>query len=64
MLVLSRKVGEGIVVDERIVVRVERISENRVRLSFEGINGTTGTFPVRRQELPPKKTKKKRKVVV
>ncbi len=35
MLVLSRKCGETIVIDDRIRVTVERIQGGRVRLSIE-----------------------------
>lgn len=35
MLVLSRKCGETIVIDDRIRVTVEAIEGGRVRLSFE-----------------------------
>ncbi len=35
MLVLSRKCGETIVIDDRIRVRVETIAGGRVRLSIE-----------------------------
>src|SRR4051812_18653751 len=35
MLVLSRKLGEGIVIGDRIVVTVERLDNGRVRLGIE-----------------------------
>lgn len=35
MLVLSRKQGESIVIDDRIVVTVSRISGNRVTVGIE-----------------------------
>jgi carbon storage regulator len=35
MLVLSRKAGEAIVIGDRIEVRVQRVSRNRVRLVVE-----------------------------
>lgn len=34
MLVLSRKVGEQIIIDEKIVVRVLEIQGNRVRIGI------------------------------
>jgi carbon storage regulator len=35
MLVLSRKVGERVVIDGGIVVTVVRVQNNQVRLAFE-----------------------------
>lgn len=35
MLVLSRKVGEKLVLDDRIIVTVTRVSGNRVTLGIE-----------------------------
>jgi len=35
MLVLSRKAGEAIVIDNRIKVRVLQVSRSRVRLAIE-----------------------------
>jgi len=35
MLVLSRKVGESVVIDGRITVKVIAIRGNRIRLGFE-----------------------------
>jgi len=39
MLVLSRKVGERIMIEEGIVVLVTRISGNKVRLGIEAPDG-------------------------
>lgn len=36
MLVLGRRVGQAIVIDEKTVIRVEHISGRGVRLSFDG----------------------------
>jgi len=35
MLVLSRKVGQSIIIDSQIVISVERIRGNEVRLGIE-----------------------------
>ena len=35
MLILTRKVGEGVVLDEKITVRVIEISKGVVRLGFD-----------------------------
>ena len=48
MLVLSRKVGEAIVLDNQIIVRVVSITGNRVRLGIEAPTNVK----VRREELP------------
>lgn len=47
MLVLSRKVGQKIVIDERVTVTVTRISGNRVSIGIEAPPGCH----VRRSEL-------------
>jgi carbon storage regulator len=47
MLVLTRKVGERIVIDNRIVVEVLQVKGNRVRLGIEAPAGAT----ILRQEL-------------
>lgn len=41
MLVLSRKVGEGIVIDGRIRVHVVRVSSRRVRLVVDAPQSVT-----------------------
>jgi carbon storage regulator len=48
MLVLSRKVGERIILNNRIIVRVVAITGNRVRLGIEA----PPDVKVRRKELP------------
>jgi carbon storage regulator len=48
MLVLSRKKGEKIVVDERIVIEVVEIKNKQIRLGFEAEK----TIPIRRAEVP------------
>jgi carbon storage regulator len=47
MLVLTRKVGERIVIDNRIVVEVLQVKGNRIRLGIEAPAGAT----ILRQEL-------------
>jgi carbon storage regulator len=47
MLVLSRKIGERILLDNRIVVQVVQISGNRVRIGIEAPSDVA----VKRQEL-------------
>ncbi len=47
MLVLSRKVGQKIVIDERVTLTVTRISGNRVSIGIEAPPGVH----VRRSEL-------------
>jgi carbon storage regulator len=48
MLVLSRKVGEQIILDNQIIVRVVSITGNRVRLGIEA----PANVKIRREELP------------
>jgi carbon storage regulator len=48
MLVLSRKIGEQLVIDNRIIVRVVQINGNRVRLGIEAPQDVN----IRREELP------------
>lgn len=50
MLVLSRKLGETIVIDERISVTVQRIAGSRVTLSIEA----PAEVRVLRSELSPR----------
>ena len=49
MLVLSRKVGESVVIEGGVVVRVLATDGGRVRLGFEA----PAEVSVRRSELPP-----------
>jgi carbon storage regulator len=47
MLVLSRKVGERVIIDERIAITVVRIGPNAVRLGIEAPQ----EMNIRREEL-------------
>jgi carbon storage regulator len=47
MLVLTRKIGERIVIDNQIVIEVLQVKGNRVRLGIEAPAGAT----ILRQEL-------------
>jgi carbon storage regulator len=47
MLVLTRKIGERIVIDNQIVIEVLQVKGNRVRLGIEAPVGAT----ILRQEL-------------
>lgn len=49
MLVLSRKVGESIIIDNDITVTVVELSGNRVRLGIDAPQ----EVPIRRSELDP-----------
>lgn len=49
MLVLKRKVGEEVVINERMRIRIVRIDGNGCRLAFE----CPETDVIRRAELPP-----------
>ena len=61
MLVLSRKIGERIVINDQITVEVLQIVGNRVRL---GVTAPVGC-PILREELlgPPKIVEKKEPVL-
>ncbi|HBE90929.1 MAG TPA: transcriptional regulator [Candidatus Andersenbacteria bacterium] len=54
MLVLSRKIGEEIVIDEEVVVRVLKISGSRVQLGFIA----PPEIHIRRPEVPPRREKR------
>jgi carbon storage regulator len=49
MLVLSRKVGEEIVIDGEIRVSIVRVNGNRVRLGIQA----PADISIRRQDTPP-----------
>ncbi len=52
MLVLSRKLGEKIVIGDNVVVTVVKIDRNQIRI---GIEAPTD-IPVYRQEIAPNRT--------
>ena len=47
MLVLTRKLGEGIVIDDQITVTVLEVQGNQIRLGIEAPK----EIPIRREEL-------------
>ena len=47
MLVLTRKLGERIVIDDRITVTVLEVQGNRIRLGIEA----SKEIPIKREEL-------------
>jgi carbon storage regulator CsrA len=49
MLVLSRREGEEIVINERLTIRIVKIKGGGCRLAFDG----PATDLIRRAELPP-----------
>lgn len=53
-LVLSRRLTQGIVLDENIIVRVVRVSGKTVRLSIDA----PSSIGIRREELRPREPKK------
>jgi len=53
MLVLSRKLGEKIVIGENIVVTVVKIDRNQIRIGIEAPHD----IPVYREEIAPQRTK-------
>jgi len=52
MLVLSRKLGEKIVIGDNIVVTVVKIDRNQIRIGIEAPH----EVPVYREEIAPKRT--------
>lgn len=54
MLVLSRKLGEKIVIGDNIVVTVVKIDRNQIRLGIEAPH----EVPVYREEISPNRTTK------
>jgi carbon storage regulator len=55
MLVLSRKLGEKIVVGENIVITVVKIDRNQIRIGIEAPQNV----PVYREEIAPQRIEKK-----
>lgn len=53
MLVLSRKLGEKILIGDDIVLTVVKIDRNQIRLGIEA----PGTVPVYREEIAPEHMK-------
>jgi carbon storage regulator len=51
MLVLSRKLGEKIVIGDNIVVTVVKIDRNQIRIGIEAPN----EIPVYREEIAPQR---------
>lgn len=49
MLILSRKIDESIVIDEKIKITIAGIDRGRVKLGIT----CDKSIPVRREELPP-----------
>ncbi len=49
MLVLSRKLGEKIVIGDNIVITVVKIDRNQIRVGIEA----PGEIPVYREEIAP-----------
>ncbi len=54
MLVLSRKLGEKIVIGENIVVTVVKIDRNQIRIGIEA----PSEIPVYREEIAPARAPK------
>jgi carbon storage regulator len=54
MLVLSRKLGEKIVIGDNIVVTVVKIDRNQIRLGIDAPH----EVPVYREEISPNRTSK------
>jgi carbon storage regulator len=54
MLVLSRKLGEKIVIGDNIVVTVVKIDRNQIRIGIEAPHDV----PVYREEIAPQRTTK------
>ena len=50
MLVLARKLGEGIVIGDDVTVTVLEVSGGRVKLGFNA----PAEVPIRREEVPPR----------
>jgi len=54
MLVLSRKLGEKIVIGDNIVITVVKIDRNQIRIGIEAPHDV----PVYREEIAPQRTGK------
>jgi carbon storage regulator len=54
MLVLSRKLGEKIVIGDNIVVTIVKIDRNQIRIGIEA----PPEVPVYREEIAPQRTRK------
>jgi carbon storage regulator len=54
MLVLSRKLGEKIVIGDNIVITVVKIDRNQIRIGIEAPHDV----PVYREEIAPQRTMK------
>jgi carbon storage regulator len=52
MLILTRKIGEKVVIGDGIYITVMAVNGSRVRLGFEAPKWV----PIRRQEIPPRET--------
>ena len=50
MLILNRKEGQAIVIDDKITITINRVAGGRVSLAIEAPK----EIPVRRSELPPR----------
>jgi carbon storage regulator len=50
MLVLSRRIGEKLVIGDKITIAITRIGAGRVSLAIEA----PAEIPIRRAELPPR----------
>lgn len=55
MLVLSRKLGEKVVIGENIVLTVVKIDRNQIRLGIEA----PGNVSIYREEIAPKKSERR-----
>jgi carbon storage regulator len=54
MLVLSRKLGEKIIIGDNILITVVKIDRNQIRIGIEAPND----IPVYREEIAPQRTAK------
>ena len=49
-LVLTRKIGQGVVFDGRMIIKVIEVRGKQVRLSFQQIDQSKGFIPIVREE--------------